>query len=276
MRIFASHRENLQFRSECTPAAATPSRPVTQLYALLEGELSVSFGARELSLEAPALVRLPESWAKGACGERTAMLETRGRRFRAVQITYRVPSSSYECLELPSTLLGALTRYASAVLDEPREGFGAAPERECLRALEVHGLLDRETIASADEGHDESMVRLWNAFRPLYAATDALPSLKALAGAMGLSRRHSSRLVAEFAQRYLLPPGGFQELFHDLRLALSSLLLSDRNLSVGEVASIVGYARQEALAGAYRRAGLPTPKEIRRSYSRGANDTSPA
>lgn len=267
MRIYASARQRMRLDTMLLPATPNEAREVTQLWFLLEGTVHISVGARTTQLDKPCLFRLPEHFTKGAEGERQVRLVTGGARFRSVQLYYRKQATGFEVVPLSPQVLESATRYHASVIEPGESRESGKAEGEFVQALEAEGLLPSGMSEDAvSRPQDASVLRVWNALRASYTKSDASPSIKLMAAAANLSRRHTTRLVAEISREFLVPPGAFQEMVLMLRLTFASLLLSDPELSISEVASLVGYAHPEGLTNAHRRAGLPTPEQVRNLY----------
>ena len=78
---------------------------------------------------------------------------------------------------------------------------------------------------------------------------------------------HLSRFVSVALNDLLLPSGSWREGTATLRLMLAVLFLSCPELSVLDVSSAVGYARPEAMANAFQRAGLLSPRDVRLAFA---------
>ncbi|MFO0665438.1 MAG: AraC family transcriptional regulator [Polyangiaceae bacterium] len=267
MRIYASARQCMRLDTSLLPATPTEAREVTQLWFLLEGTVHISVGSRTTKLDKPCLFRLPEHFSKGADGERSVRLVTGGARFRSVQFYHRAPASGFEIVPLSPRVLDRAAQYHASVIDTGDSSESSGAQAAFVDVLEAEGLVPRGLSEDAlPRPQDASVLRVWSALRASYTKSDASPSIKLMAAAANLSRRHTTRLVAEISRDFLVPPGAFQEMVLLLRLTFASLLLSDPELSIAEVARLVGYAHPEGLANAHRRAGLPTPEQVRGLY----------
>ena len=157
----------------------------------------------------------------------------------------------------------------------PEEGL--APLRRLLGKLVSFGLVPTFALTAAEATfyQDPTTARVWQALQRRYTALDASPSLKAMAAEVGLSARHTHRIMTTIFGECLMPPGGFREATINVRLSLASILLSKSSLSVVEVARAVGYLHPETLANAFRHVGLPSPAEIKRTYAVRSTPTLP-
>jgi AraC-like DNA-binding protein len=134
--------------------------------------------------------------------------------------------------------------------------------RRLFAALVADGVVVDE-LAEAVVEEPASVTRLWDAMSPHVRALAPSVSLFELARAAGLSLRQLRRDVNTMTDTFALFGGNFRDSLLVLRLRLAVLLLSSRESTVGEVAMRVGYKSIEALARAFRDAGLPPPSEVR-------------
>lgn len=136
------------------------------------------------------------------------------------------------------------------------------PTLRLLRALHADGVTTRDL--GADQRPEPFIVRrLWAAaIRPLYANLMFGATLPAYGALRGVSVR---QLAREFTALTTTLPlfGGYRDSVVLLRLRLGALLLSAQDLSMREAAAAAGYASVDALATAFRDAGLPAPSVVR-------------
>ena len=273
VRIYAAERSGMRSDTHFIPASPARAREATVLWLILDGSAQISFGSETMRFSAPALVRLPESWVEGAEGSRRVRLETGAELHRALRILVR-GAAPFEVLPVDAALLAAGSAYHQAVLGPgaaPGSSISSnsvAPATSLLDALVRSGFLASELGAETlTEEEDAPLVRAWGALQERYAAFDVSPSLKLMAGSCGLSLRHTARLIAEIFRDFLMPVGGFREATITLRLCFASMLLSSSQLSVAEVAALVGYGHPESLTNAFKRANLPPPQRVRSGYA---------
>lgn len=134
--------------------------------------------------------------------------------------------------------------------------------RQLFAGLVADGVVASE-LADAVVEEPAWVTRLWDALNPHYRAFSPSVSLFELARAAGVSLRQLRRDVNTMTATFALFGGNFRDSLLVLRLRLAVLLLSSRESTVGEVATRVGYKSIEALARAFRDAGLPPPSEVR-------------
>jgi AraC family transcriptional regulator len=94
----------------------------------------------------------------------------------------------------------------------------------------------------------------------LEAAEGAAPTIAELAALCGISRGHLMRSFKATAGQTL------HQHIEDIRLARAKTLLSDRNISLKEIAALLGFSGASSFSVAFRRAsGLP-PAAFRRRF----------
>jgi AraC-like DNA-binding protein len=135
--------------------------------------------------------------------------------------------------------------------------------RELLRRLAELGLLAQDAADKALTT-PRPLVRLWGAVRPMIERSMLAPKLDDMSGATGLPvsqvRRDVGRLIGALG---LVGPG-LRNSAHHLRLKFAVLFLSAAGASVTDVAGAVGYGSVDAMALAFRLAGLPAPSVVQR------------
>lgn len=139
---------------------------------------------------------------------------------------------------------------------EPRASFGRV-----LAALTAAGVLSAGFDARIDEPEPDHVARLWDAMRTAYERHDTGAYLKLFTEVVQLSPRQIQRDLAELAERFGL--GGYRAMVRAMRLRRAVVLLSAANLSVKEVAGLVGYGSSDAMGRAFRDAQLPAPSAVR-------------
>ena len=114
--------------------------------------------------------------------------------------------------------------------------------------------------AATPRGHGAALVQEIQAFIADRVAQDV--TLDLLAERFGTSRRHITRLFREQTGRSIA------EFHQSERIALARRMLTDTDLSVGEIAFRVGFESGSALSRAVRRTDGRSPSDIRRAMAR--------
>lgn len=265
VRIHAAERKGMRCDTRYFPASRAEPRNATVLWLILDGAAQISFGSETMRFDAPALIQMPEHWMEGANGVRSVRIDTGVELHRALRILVRAPAP-FEVKAMNAELLAVANAYHQAVLgaDAPAHANSASHARALLKELRRSGVLpagiDPDTVSDRE---DAPLLRVWSALQEGYSTLDVSPSLKLMAASCGLSLRHTARLIAEIFRDFMMPVGGFRETTITLRLCFASMLLSSPELSVADVASIVGYGHPESLTNAFKRANLPAPQRVR-------------
>jgi transcriptional regulator GlxA family with amidase domain len=90
------------------------------------------------------------------------------------------------------------------------------------------------------------------------------PTVAEVSTATGISVRQIDRSVAAFLARFGDIGGtGWRHVTRHMRLKLAVLLLSAEQVSIAEVAAVTGYGSSDAMARAFRDAGLPPPNKVK-------------
>ena len=88
------------------------------------------------------------------------------------------------------------------------------------------------------------------------------PTLQEVADRVGLSTRQVDRYVESFLRAFGLVGGRWRSSTRYWRLKLAVILLSADGASVADVARCIGYSGSDAMARAFRDAGLPPPVTV--------------
>ena len=206
---------------------------------------------------------------EGANGEREVDLHTCSH-FEAIELRFRRRWAMRAIdragvVSLTDDSWSHVGRYLSSALgadaDDPDR---SARVVQLVKAMHQAGVVHDEVLDTLSDAPDASMRALWPSVRSAFHLLDPSASIKTLAVGSGLSLRHTARMLAEMKRGLLTPPGGWRETIRALRAKLAVVLLSDGTLSIADVARAVGYQQAEAMTNAFRRDGLPPPREVRR------------
>lgn len=266
LRVFAAERRGVTFRTHLIPGAAAKRRDVVVLWFIVSGWASWT-GAVTGRAEAQTLVALSESAFDGARGLRDYELQSSGAPFRGLEV--RVPSAAVpvdvswgpRAVACSAAVWDAVERYLATVFSP---GGAKVPYAvvKLLEHLVAEGLLARTVVERIVLEEDPRMTRIWDATAEAYARFDTRPTLKRIADACGMSLRNLSRFVDLAYNDLMLPSAGWRDMSTNLRLMIAILFLSCPDVSVADVAGAVGYGHAQAMANAFKRAGVPTPREV--------------
>lgn len=131
-----------------------------------------------------------------------------------------------------------------------------------LEALTEEEVIARDVLDESEVDEPAQLERLWSALAELYAKQDTGTTIDLLSVLAATSPRQIYRDARELLERFELA-GSFRQHVRVLRLRRAAMLLSAPTLSIDEVARTVGYGGSDAMARAFRDAGLPAPSVIR-------------
>jgi AraC-like DNA-binding protein len=145
-----------------------------------------------------------------------------------------------------------------------------------LARLVDERLLTAEALATATIPEPASVVRLWSALEPRFARLALGTQLKELANEIAISIAQAKRDWAALLTAFPYFACNFRDYLLASRLRLAMQALSAPEVSVGEVATKVGYGSLSAMERAFRDADLPTPsrvlEEVAYAYVAGPRD----
>ena len=305
LRIFALERAEVTFDSSLLPCASGLPRDVDVVWFVVSGAMSWS-GPASGAISGPGAVAMQEHHFDGCEGTRAFTFRSSGSPFRALELRVRRACSAVGAGRGPASVgrgtmsvgrgtmsvgrgtmsvergtvsvergpavvavggdaHAVIAQYLSRALtgDVSR----AADAIPLVDAVAREGLVSAATSVEITRDEDPRLVRLWTELARAYVKLDTRPSLKRLATASGMSLRTLSRFVTLTVNDLLLPPGSWRDSTANLRLMLSILFLSCPALSVRDVSDAVGYARPEAMANAFQRAGLLSPRDVRAVFA---------
>jgi AraC-like DNA-binding protein len=152
-----------------------------------------------------------------------------------------------------------------AVMDDLHDAPSIAGKkdafRELLADLAEQGIVERAVVDELGVHEPPTLVRMWNAVAAIYERQDTALYVDLLASLSRLSPRQVQRESKEIAAR--MGFHGFRDVVRNARLRRASMLLSAVELSVTDVARVVGYGSVDAMGRAFRDAGLPPPRDVR-------------
>ncbi|MFO0664754.1 MAG: hypothetical protein U0174_12435 [Polyangiaceae bacterium] len=271
LRVFAAERRGVTFRTRFVPASRAPKRNVVVLWFIVsgwaawEGQNEVAGNRRRA--HGKTLVLLSESAFDGAEGKREFQLVSSGQPFVGIEV--RLPgtlamgdaSRGPVVLTASEAAWAAVERYIARVL-VPGRTTSAAFVLELLGELAKEGLVKPEAANLVVTDEDPRMTHIWDATAEAYERFDTRPTLKRVADACDMSLRNLSRFIDLAYNDLLLPSAGWREMSTNLRLMIAILFLSCPSLSIAQVADAVGYGHAQAMANAFKRAGVPAPRDI--------------
>src|SRR5262249_8696725 len=109
----------------------------------------------------------------------------------------------------------------------------------------------------------KALLRLWGAAKPLVERLALTSTVEDLREGNVLSSYQVKRALEHVFTSFALAGPGLRSLTLRLRMQTAVCFLSAEGLSIGDVAKHVGYGSTEAMAVAFRQAGLPPPTVVR-------------
>jgi len=259
----AVERSGLVLDTRFVPAAVEDARGTTCLYVLLSGSFAIH-GEPGLCFEAPSAFVLSDEHLEGARGARPFTFTAAGRPFAAIQLHFRAADLTVRPAALP----------VQVALDEPaweaaRAVARLAGEDDAFRH-DVSALVERIAslglvvpAAGTRDGPSRAFAVLWRALRPMIERLYLTPTLQEVGDATGISVRQTDRIIQDFVASFAQVGQGWRPATRHLRLKLATMLLSAESATVADVASAVGYRSSDAMARAFRDAGMPPPTVVK-------------
>ena len=259
-------RSGLVLDTRFIPAARFSPRARTCVYVLLRGAWTIHGKKREERLVAPCAFVVSEEQLEGARGRRPYTFAAGGDPFRAIEI--HVSESD---VRVAPSARPAIVRLDARAFEEADDAVtssarsDAALERSfaaLLHELARAGVLSLEVYEAALRPSPRAVARIWSGVRPMVERLYLRPTLQELEASSGFSTRHIDRHVGEFVERFGLVGTRWRSSLLHLRLKLAVLLLSAEDVSIADVAGLVGYGSTDAMARSFRDAGLPSPGAV--------------
>jgi AraC-like DNA-binding protein len=259
--VHVVERRGLAFDARFMPPAERQSRSAV-VYLLLDGEFVVQ-APSAARFEAPASFVLDENEYEGFGRKRSLLFRAVGEPFVAIDLRLDQKELLFGHAPAPRRFdLGSEGWRAAREVSSKRDATSVtAAARTLMRELEGHGVIRPGIAASISDG-DDRFARLWAATAPAISRYHALPTLQELAVASDLSLRHLAREMRAFIESFRVMGSNWREITRRSRVKLAVLGLSSKDASIGEVARIAGYGSTDAMARAFRDAGLPAPNAV--------------
>jgi AraC-like DNA-binding protein len=246
-----------------------PAPASANMYVVLRGSLAVDGGA---SSETPSIWTLADNEHE-AVDKDSLKFRSWGDPLVALDLRFRASDLAIPIglAHGPTPLDGALReRFESFVRVFDEGGAGeetSAAFVELVGAFAKAGVLtdDLPSALATPQPDPDRFTRLWRVVSELYMRHEVLPHLASMSDSAGLSYRQLDRDIAEFCRTYEVPGQSLRSAALYLRLRAAALYLSAPETSIGEVALRLGYGSAEAMARAFRDAGLPSPRCVRQA-----------
>ncbi len=252
-------RRHLRFDSQFIPRAERPSQ-CSLIYFLVEGTFAID--GRD-PFVGPALFGMDEDDFEGAGSRAPLRFVAEGELFVGLDLRFARRDVNADFSRGPQKLEVAERAWTAARdLVASRDQSGAARAmRSLIEALEHADILRPGLAARVGEG-DARFGRFWKGVSHFISSYQALPSLKELADRSELSVRQVARDAQAFLDAFGVLGSRWREVTLRSRLRLAVLGLSAAEVTVSDVARASGYGSTDAMARAFRDAGLPPPSAV--------------
>jgi len=258
------HRSGLTFDVRFVPPSGGRSERV-HLFVMCQGEFS--FRAPSTArFVGPSAFILSEDAFEGAEGRRTTTFRSHGSPFVLLDLLFHrdLLARPFETGPLRLDVGDRVAERASELLGIGTEDSAVwgGKLRVILEELASEGVVRPELARSIRES-DRRFARLWSGLTPVANRFFALTTLDEISETSRLSLRQVGREMSAFLQAFQFGVGGWRNEMRRLRFKIAQLGLSAEGATVADVARATGYGSTEAMARAFREAGLPSPSAVR-------------
>jgi AraC-like DNA-binding protein len=265
-------RTGLVFDTRFVPGAeAEATASSACLYILLQGVWRPEGGEPFVG---PVAFVLSEAQLEGAAGARPFTFRAWGDPYVAIELRVTTAHLTAPLGSEPRTIALDDATWAkareAATVHQHDDSTTRQSVVDLVRCLADGGVLRRSLVDHVSD-RSPGFERLWDAMRPIVERLYASPSLQELSAESGLSIRQLTRELTAFVGTFSLVKTGWRAVTKRLRLKLAVLFLSADDVSIGEIARTVGYGSSDAMARAFRDAGLPSPSDVQASVRQPAS-----
>ena len=234
------------------------------IFLVVEGAIdwSAPFSA---AFRGPVAFRLSSADYDGVTSGSRQTLRSSGERFCGIEVRFVTPelARGVERWGCSDAVWTAARRYLATIWQSGPKAAEATHAIALIRALEDEGVAPASVAASMDVDGEEPLGDLLNAMGVHYREFDFLPSLQAIASALDVSLRSLSRLLTSLWDTFPALPWSFRDLMLGVRIRFAVHMLSVEKLTIREIAKAAGYRHPEAMANAFKNAGIPSPRDVR-------------
>jgi AraC-like DNA-binding protein len=238
-----------------------PPRETACVYVILSGALRSHAGGH---WEGPTALILSGQQLDGANGTRSFTYSAGGEPLSVVELNLWSKDLLVRPDAIPPTvdLDEGIVASIRDLHAQPDEAIDAAIEL-LLRSLADRHVLSPPAARAMLQPTSTTAALLWRAFRPMTERLYLAPTIQEVGALSGISTRLVGRYIEEFVGDFGVAGGGWRASTRYLRLRLAAILLTAQGATVAEVAERVGYGSTDAMARAFRDAGMLAPSEIR-------------
>jgi AraC-like DNA-binding protein len=266
-------RRGLVFDTRFVPPSAQAPSANPCLYLLLDGTWRMSTGT---SFAAKQALVVSGALLDGANGEREFTYRAEGEPFCMMELHVSPAATPLRPSHtpLPISLDEGTWEVATAVAGCSRDD----DDRLLAGVLALLAALARLSLVSPGLAEDVSrpvparFQLLWKAIGPIVERLDLRPTVKELRAVTGNTPREVDRTVRAFVSSFGFLGGSWREGSRYWRLKLAIIFLSADGASIADVARVVGYGSTDAMARAFRDAGIRPPNVLKEQIASGATD----
>ena len=249
------------------PPMEAPPKPIVCFELIVRGTyrtfgelMSETFGDRT------ALALRHEQY-QGASGKRPFAFRGEGRPLVVVEWHAPVdivanPPTLPVVLRLDDETWDAAQR--SGVLSESNEAALEAAVRDLVTRMAAQGLITEAGAAKTLKDPPAPIARIWRALKPTIEHLALSVTAADLGAGIDLSSSQVERAFRRWATAFALVGPGLKSMTHMLRLNTAVLFLSAEDASVADVALATGYGSADAMARAFRDAGMESPSAVQK------------
>jgi AraC-like DNA-binding protein len=225
------------------------------------------FGALEGTFSDRSALVMRHEHYQGADRRRSFAFRAEGTPL--VIVEWQAPSEIVESLpRLPVSIAldaeawDAATR--AGVLSQNDDQVLEDSIRALVQRLAAGGLVTKEGAAKALRDPPSPIARLWRALKPTIEHLALSVTASDLGTATDLSTSQVERAFRRWATAFALVGPGLRSVTHTLRMNTAVMFLSAEGASIADVALATGYGSPDALARAFRDAGLEPPTVVQK------------
>jgi AraC-like DNA-binding protein len=250
------------------PPADAPPKPIVCLELIVRATYH-AFGALTGTFSDRTALALRHEHYQGANGKRSFAFRAEGPSL--VIVEWHAPSEIVACASLPplpavlpldddawnaATRVGLLSESDDAALEES--------VRVLVKQLAARGVITEDGAAKTLRAPPAPIERLWRALKPTIEHLALSITAADLGAAADLSTSQVERAFRRWATAFALVGPGLRNVTHTIRLNTAVLFLSAEDASVADVALATGYGSADAMARAFRDAGMASPSAVQK------------
>lgn len=150
------------------------------------------------------------------------------------------------------------------MLSENDDASLEAAVRDLVARMAAHGLITEPGAAKTLKDPPAPIARIWRALKPTIEHLALSVTAADLGAGIDMSSSQVERAFRRWATAFALVGPGLKSMTHLLRLNTAVLFLSAEDASVAEVALATGYGSADAMARAFRDAGMESPSAVQK------------